>query len=141
MKKIRTLLLTIILLFVLSSVTVYAHPGKTDAQGGHYDHQNGGYHYHHGYPEHQHSNGLCPYNYEDNTDSTQHSDASKLSVGDIILVFLLSLGTALVPSFILLLFGIPLPKSISNRLTDTGYRRLFVFLYFVFVILFFIWFT
>lgn len=49
------------------SVTVFAHSGGTDSKGGHYDHSTGEYHYHHGYPEHQHfdmtGDGIpdCPY--------------------------------------------------------------------------------
>jgi hypothetical protein len=37
------------------------HSGGTDGAGGHYDHSTGEYHYHHGYPAHQHPNGECPY--------------------------------------------------------------------------------
>lgn len=47
------------LLIVLSIITL--HPGRTDANGGHYDRSTGEYHYHHGYPAHQHPNGVCPY--------------------------------------------------------------------------------
>jgi hypothetical protein len=42
-------------------ILVFAHPGRTDSDGGHYDHSTGEYHYHHGYPAHQHPNGVCPY--------------------------------------------------------------------------------
>lgn len=49
-----------ILAFSLCSVS-FAHSGRTDANGGHYDHSTGEYHYHHGYPAHQHPNGICPY--------------------------------------------------------------------------------
>lgn len=45
----------------------YAHSGGTDADGGHYNHSTGEYHYHHGYPAHQHTNGVCPYDFDDNT--------------------------------------------------------------------------
>lgn len=38
-----------------------AHSGGTDSNGGHYNHSTGEYHYHHGYPAHQHINGVCPY--------------------------------------------------------------------------------
>lgn len=41
-----------------------AHSGKTDANGGHWDNSTGEYHYHHGYPAHQHTNGICPYDPE-----------------------------------------------------------------------------
>ena len=44
-----------------------AHSGKTDANGGHWDHSIGEYHYHHGYEAHQHINGRCPYNFDDQT--------------------------------------------------------------------------
>lgn len=55
-------------LFMLLSITVLAHPGRTDENGGHYDNSTGEYHYHHGYPAHQHENGVCPYDFKDNTD-------------------------------------------------------------------------
>lgn len=46
-------------------LTVSAHSGRTDANGGHHDYKNksglGSYHYHHGYPAHLHENGICPY--------------------------------------------------------------------------------
>lgn len=48
------------------ALTVEAHPGRTDARGGHKDNKNasglGSYHYHcGGYPAHLHPNGVCPY--------------------------------------------------------------------------------
>lgn len=53
----------LVLLFCLSllCVTAEAHSGGTDAAGGHIDHFTGEYHYHHGYPAHQHPDGVCPY--------------------------------------------------------------------------------
>lgn len=47
-------------------LTVEAHSGRTDANGGHKDNKNvsglGSYHYHcGGYPAHLHPNGVCPY--------------------------------------------------------------------------------
>ena len=41
-------------LFVLVSLLAFSHPGRTDGSGGHRDRKNGGYHYHHGYPAHDH---------------------------------------------------------------------------------------
>ncbi len=62
-KTIRAL--TAVLAFVaLASLLItvcYAHSGRTDSKGGHYDRKNGGYHYHHGYPAHDHPDGKCPY--------------------------------------------------------------------------------
>lgn len=40
------LLILAILLFVLIPLTAYAHPGRTDSKGGHWDRSNGTYHYH-----------------------------------------------------------------------------------------------
>ena len=41
--------------------------GRTDSNGGH--NSSTGYHYHHGYPAHQHTNGLCPYENTSNINS------------------------------------------------------------------------
>lgn len=65
------------LLCVLLPLTAIAHPGRTDSQGGHYDRQNGGYHYHHGYPAHDHPGGVCPFEdveEEDDFDVPAHDD-------------------------------------------------------------------
>lgn len=50
-----------LLLLIVMCCTVYAHPGRTDGAGGHTNHYTGEYHYHHGMSEHQHPNGICPY--------------------------------------------------------------------------------
>lgn len=60
--RIIAITVTLLLLMVTSfSLTVAAHSGRTDSKGGHYDSSTGDYHYHHGYPAHQHINGKCPY--------------------------------------------------------------------------------
>jgi len=58
-----------IILFVFFALTLSlsARAGKTDANGGHYDQNTGTYHYHHGYPAHQHAGGQCPYDFDDKT--------------------------------------------------------------------------
>lgn len=58
MKKLIYFTVAIIL---LSCNCVFAHRGRTDADGGHYERSTGEYHYHHGYSAHQHPNGVCPY--------------------------------------------------------------------------------
>ena len=73
-KKYITLLL--IILFAIPAVS-FGHPGNTDGNGGH--NSSTGYHYHHGYPEHQHINGQCPYDFDDKTgqnsgSSTDYND-------------------------------------------------------------------
>lgn len=50
---------------IITITTVYAHSGRTDSSGGHYDRSTGEYHYHHGHPAHQHPNGVCPYEQKD----------------------------------------------------------------------------
>ena len=75
-KKLLSILILVILL-CFSFVTVSAHPGRTDSQGGHHNRSNGSYHYHHGQPAHQHPNGICPYDNENNSDTL--SDANNVS--------------------------------------------------------------
>ena len=60
MKKLLVLVLALLL-----SLPVFAHSGGTDSKGGH--NGPGGYHYHHGYPAHQHEGGQCPYDFDDRT--------------------------------------------------------------------------
>lgn len=70
----------IFFLVVFTSFTVFAHPGRTDGDGGHHDYDNesglGSYHYHHGYPAHLHENGICPYDYDDQTGINDSEDSS-----------------------------------------------------------------
>lgn len=82
----RKRLLAFLLAFLLLlSPTVLAHSGKTDANGGHYDRSTGEYHYHHGYPAHQHydmdGDGVadCPYDFDDQTDHSSRSGSSSRS--------------------------------------------------------------
>lgn len=63
------------LAFALST-TVFAHPGRTDGSGGHYDRETGEYHYHHGFEAHQHVNGECPFDFVDLTGQNSGGDGS-----------------------------------------------------------------
>lgn len=67
----------VLALAALLILPVYAHGGRTDANGGHYDSSTGEYHYHHGYPAHQHVNETCPYNFDDKTDRNNDSSGGK----------------------------------------------------------------
>lgn len=69
--KISLILMSIVVIILGSCVAVFAHPGKTDSDGGHFDRSTGEYHYHHGYPAHQHENGTCPYDFDNNEKSTE----------------------------------------------------------------------
>lgn len=62
-------------LLILSAVVAYAHNGRTDYKGGHYDSETSEYHYHHGYPAHDHINGECPYDFKDKSSSSGGSSS------------------------------------------------------------------
>ena len=72
----RLFALLLLSMFVLP---VSAHSGRTDAQGGHYDRSTGEYHFHHGFPAHQHTNGVCPYNFVDRTGERSGTSGSSVS--------------------------------------------------------------
>lgn len=78
LRKITAILLSV----MLSAGSIYAHPGRTDANGGHHDYKNksglGPYHYHcGGYPAHLHPNGVCPYKSSSSSSSSSSYTASK----------------------------------------------------------------
>lgn len=69
----RIVLIIALLIIIAAPLYAFAHPGKTDSDGGHTDSETGDYHYHHGYPAHEHrdmdGDGIpdCPYNFDDKT--------------------------------------------------------------------------
>lgn len=69
-------------LVVSLPLSASAHSGRTDSNGGHTDHSTGEYHYHHGYPAHQHTDkngdGIpdCPYDFVDKTGQSSGSSSS-----------------------------------------------------------------
>ena len=73
MKYKRILAGAFALALTLPLLTVSAHPGHTDGNGGHTDSDTGDYHYHHGYEAHAHfdidGNGTidCPFDFDDQT--------------------------------------------------------------------------
>ena len=78
LKRIYKILISFVSIALIScsAILVYAHPGGTDSNGGHYNRSTGEYHYHHGYPEHQHINGTCPYQFDDRTAENSRSGSS-----------------------------------------------------------------
>lgn len=80
-KKLPALALACFLIFV-APLSVSAHKGRTDSNGGHTNHSTGEYHYHHGYPAHQHSDmdgdGIldCPYDFDDQTNHKSSSSST-----------------------------------------------------------------
>ena len=74
MKNYVTKVLLILLAFILTlGLCSSAHSGRTDSNGGHRETATGDYHYHHGYPAHYHTSGVCPYNFDDKTGSSSSS--------------------------------------------------------------------
>lgn len=76
-------------LFVIFSlvITVSAHGGRTDSNGGHKDNKNvsglGSYHYHcGGYPAHLHTSGYCPYTDTFPTGVTISAEKTMLVIGE-----------------------------------------------------------
>lgn len=90
----------VIIVLVAALTFTFLHQGRTDSNGGHYNHTTGEYHYHHGYPAHDHydMNGDgavdCPYYFKDNTTNNSNTDKSEsekhrnsaLSIIDTVLV-------------------------------------------------------
>lgn len=74
------------IVFILSAVLIVIalHRGRTDGNGGHYDHSTGEYHYHHGYGPHQHydmdGDGKidCPYEFKDKTNHSSNSNSNNI---------------------------------------------------------------
>lgn len=75
----KSILLLLVIALLMGGASSAAHSGRTDKNGGHRDSSTGEYHYHHGYPAHQHENGVCPYNYDDRTGWNSGSASSSKS--------------------------------------------------------------
>lgn len=78
-QKFLNKLIIALLLFTLS-IETSAHTGGTDSEGGHYNRSTGEYHYHHGFPAHQHEDGLCPYSSEKDETETSESNNRDISI-------------------------------------------------------------
>ena len=83
-----SLVVSSLALILCIPISANAHAGKTDAAGGHYDHSTGEYHYHHGYPAHQHydmdGDGFrdCPYDFDDKTGANSGSSGNSGESGN-----------------------------------------------------------
>lgn len=84
MKRIILIMISVVVISTTLCIYAFAHPGRTDGNGGHYDRSTGKYHYHHGYPAHQHKNGECQYDFDDKTDhSVGNGNSTSKSKNDI----------------------------------------------------------
>ena len=123
MKKYLYIIFIVALCISLLAIVVSAHPGRTDSNGGHYDHSTGEYHYHHGYPAHDHydmdgdGDIDCPYEFNDKTNHNSSSGkpqtkpstnqqgadteyAKEPTLGEIILIILKIIGILLIVLFL-----------------------------------------
>ncbi len=70
MGKIKLIIFGLIFILTINCIS-FAHKGRTDSNGGHHVGGTSEYHYHHGYPAHQHTNGICPYKRDTNNNATK----------------------------------------------------------------------
>lgn len=103
----KRILLFILLLMIPAAAL--AHPGGTDSNGGHYDRSTGKYHYHHGYSAHQHTDGVCPYDYDDRTGQNSGSSSASQNISTV--KQSLSIGDR----------GVDV-KALQSRLSSLGYQ-------------------
>ena len=95
-------LLIIAACLLLIPITVYAHPGRTDGSGGHYNRSTGEYHYHHGYSAHDHydmdgdGDKDCPYDYDYRVDNSVHVDLPEEDVEEESKMFKEILGSVFI---------------------------------------------
>ena len=137
MKKFIKITCVVALGLLILTTVIYAHSGRTDSSGGHYNHSTGEYHYHHGYSAHDHydidGDGKrdCPYEFDYDSVNKVESDANEEEVknttkinktfwsvcDDILVCFILTL---IAFPFIVILLGFTalLPKKISNLFED-----------------------
>lgn len=89
------ILCSVLLLFSIAALTAYAHPGRTDSNGGHYISGTSSYHYHHGYPKHNHFDVDCddiidcPYDFSIETQSIKKAAYETALLEAIIITLLL----------------------------------------------------
>lgn len=128
-KRFFTLVCLVLCAFTLAVIS-FAHPGGTDGSGGHYNHDTGEYHYHHGYPEHQHEDGVCPYLYNDNTDHNSHSSKSFSfkaidGIKDIwvfVQILAITFAVSMLPCYLIIFcaIGALLSKIFKKKMTESN---------------------
>lgn len=91
MKRIYHVCMVFFLCLCLCSlcISVLAHSGRTDSNGGHTNHSTGEYHYHHGYSAHDHydidgdGDVDCPYAFDNRTGFDSGNNPSKSKNGQV----------------------------------------------------------
>ena len=108
MKKIYIFILSLIIICCSSSL-VLAHSGRTDTNGGHFNRDTGDYHYHHGLPEHDHPDGVCPY--ESNNEESSSNTTTETETSESPSNFVKFLGCVVGGLFLGYIFGL-IPTSV-----------------------------
>ena len=131
MKKISIFILSLIIICCSSSL-VLAHSGRTDSKGGHYNRDTGEYHYHHGFPEHDHPDDVCPYdsnNEQASSNTTTEKETSKKTsnfikfLGCVLGGLFLGYIFGLIPTAVfLLLFLIFTSKETQSKYSDILFK-------------------
>lgn len=142
MKKLLISVFCIALLILLPLVA-YAHSGRTDSSGGHYDKSTGKYHYHHGYSAHDHfdmdgdGDLDCPYDFDDKTnhnssDKSTTKKKNQISFWDVVKAILLLIPVSLltlhtlyiVLSLISILIGWFIEKCFKISIAESKMERI-----------------
>ena len=87
-KTIIAISMLALIMLVVSSMplSVKAHPGRTDGNGGHTNRSTGEYHYHHGYSAHDHydmdgdGDVDCPYDFHDKTGASSGDGSGRSNI-------------------------------------------------------------
>lgn len=127
-RKRRILSFSVVLFFVAALyLPVSAHPGNTDAKGGHSEEDTGEYHYHHGYPAHSHydTDGDgdidCPYDFDDKTASFDSSITDKGSLSSTyVQPQKQNKGVSIVPQWVYWVFAL---QAVLIIILFSAYRR------------------
>lgn len=112
MRKIIAFCVCLFVIICLLSVQAYAHPGRTDSNGGHYDHSTGEYHYHSGSSSQSSSSGGSG-DYPPGYYGSGSSGGSSSSGGSDISVLGL-LAVIAVGGFMLYIYLKPRDRSVSS---------------------------
>lgn len=99
----KKILFIILIIILLIPTIVFAHSGRTDSSGGHYNSSTGDYHYHHGYSEHYHYKGLCPYIDDEEDFLPQKCPSCEATINPANGFYCFECSTNLLPSGIMLI--------------------------------------
>ena len=136
MKKIVFVIVVFVFAF-LFCFKAFAHGGNTDSNGGHYDHYNNEYHYHHGHPAHDHPNGECPYVISKENEEKKNSKTLTiifLCATPLMAVFPMSILTSITDPF---LFFLSDKISFFKKYYDEIQKFVYILFYLIGLILWF----